>query len=802
MASYDGSILIETKVDGTGVKKGIGSISKEAKNMKTSFAGLGKAVAGAFAVKVLYDFGKQAVSLASDLQEVQNVVDVAFGDMAYKVEEFAKSSIRTMGISELTAKKTASTYMSMGKGMGLAVEDAFNMSLSLTQLSADMASFYNISQERADIALKSVYTGETETLKQYGIVMTQVNLEQYALSKGINKSLSSMNQQEMAMLRYNYVLEQTKLAQGDFVRTGGSWANQTRVLAEQWKQLMTIVGNGLIKVLTPLVAVLNQIVSSMISFANSIATVFGGQTYQAEQTSKAIESSVGSQEDLTKATEKTNKEAKKTTASFDEIQKLTENTSEGGAGAGGGGATSALSVAPFEIKSTEELEGNLDGISAKLETIKRDLISFMQPFQKLKMPFDLWIKNDIPQLIKEVKKLGQEIYKGLSETLSIVLPDLRDNVVVPMLNTLLTSILPMYTQIGTEITKTLTESFTIFNKLFQNIWSTGIAPSLKIFTKIWDETWDTIYSTWQKWGSPIFDNVREAIGNIGNTLQIAYDKYWRPIWENFMQMVDWLWTDHLQPLMANIGDFVGEFINGALEIYNKFITPLVNAFLNYFSPQLRNSLDLIMNLVGTTVAYMADALNSFVTTLKGVVQFITGVFTLDWEKAWEGIKTIVKGKWDGIKNIVKTAINFVIDFVNAMITAVIDGLNYVIDAVNKLSFDVPDWVPGIGGETFGFELDKLNANNYKIPKLAQGTVIPANYGNFLATLGDNKKAPEIVSPLPTMKQAFAEALAENGQNITIRFEEGSIGDLVRVLKPYIDKETKRVGNSMRLGGAY
>ena len=166
MASYDGSIMIETKVDSSGVQKGIGSINKQAKTMKTSFAGIGKAVTAAFAVKVLVDFGKQAVSLASDLQEVQNVVDVAFGDMADKVEEFAKTSIETMGISELTAKRTASTYMAMGKGMGLAAQDAFNMSLGLTQLSADMASFYNISQERADIALKAVYTGETEVLKQ------------------------------------------------------------------------------------------------------------------------------------------------------------------------------------------------------------------------------------------------------------------------------------------------------------------------------------------------------------------------------------------------------------------------------------------------------------------------------------------------------------------------------------------------------------------------------------------------------------------------------------------------------------
>ena len=177
----DGSIILSTKIDTSGINKGMNSI-------KGTIGKIGAAIGVAFGVSALVNFGKAAVNLASDLQEVQNVVDVAFGDMSYKAEEFAKSAIENFGISELSAKRTASTYMAMAKGMGIAEDVASDMAITMTGLTADIASFYNMSQERADVILKSVYTGETETLKQLGIVMTEVNLENFAMSQGITKN--------------------------------------------------------------------------------------------------------------------------------------------------------------------------------------------------------------------------------------------------------------------------------------------------------------------------------------------------------------------------------------------------------------------------------------------------------------------------------------------------------------------------------------------------------------------------------------------------------------------------------------
>lgn len=343
----DGSIILSTKVDTSGINKGMNSI-------KGTIGKIGAAIGVAFGVSALVNFGKAAVNLASDLQEVQNVVDVAFGNMSYKAEEFAKSAIENFGISELSAKRTASTYMAMAKGMGIAEDVASDMAITMTGLTADIASFYNMSQERADVILKSVYTGETETLKQLGIVMTEVNLENFAMSKGITKNLSAMTQQEKTMLRYQFVLEQTRLAQGDFVRTQDSWANQTRILTERWKEMQRIFGEAFMMLGTLILPAINNLVYGLTKVAefakvaaSNIYEMFTGKKFneQEEQTKQIADNIVEQAENQ----EELNKEMKKTLAGFDDIQILSSQTAEATETSGdnlfpstiGGGVTTA-----------------------------------------------------------------------------------------------------------------------------------------------------------------------------------------------------------------------------------------------------------------------------------------------------------------------------------------------------------------------------------------------------------------------------------------------------------------------------
>lgn len=227
--------------------------TKVTNRMGSAFKKLAKAFSVTAIIAGLTKIGKSAVQAASDLEEIQNVVDVAFGDAASDIDRFAKTCIDRFGLSEAAAKQMASTFMAIGSSMGIANNSAKTMSIQLTGLAADMASFYNTSVEAVSNALEGIYTGQTRALRQYGIVLDDATLAEYALTKGITKSVSSMNQAEKATLRYNYVLQQTANAQNDFSRTSGSWANSIRVLRQQWNAFMAELGSVITAVLTPIV---------------------------------------------------------------------------------------------------------------------------------------------------------------------------------------------------------------------------------------------------------------------------------------------------------------------------------------------------------------------------------------------------------------------------------------------------------------------------------------------------------------------------------------------------------------------
>ncbi len=229
---------------------------------------IGVAIASAFAVRTIINFGKEALELGSDLQEVQNVVDVTFTTMSDKVDEFAKNAAASAGLSETMAKKFAGTFGAMSKSFGFAESEAFDMSVALTQLSGDVASFYNLTQEEAYTKLKSVFTGETETLKDLGVVMTQSALDSFAMAKGYKKTTKAMSEQEKVALRYEFVMDQLSGASGDFLRTSDGWANQVRVLKLNVESFMATIGQGLINLLTPAIKLLNSLFVSLQKVAN------------------------------------------------------------------------------------------------------------------------------------------------------------------------------------------------------------------------------------------------------------------------------------------------------------------------------------------------------------------------------------------------------------------------------------------------------------------------------------------------------------------------------------------------------
>lgn len=213
---------------------GLVELETEVGRAESAFRSLGGVIAGLGIGYMLKEQFSSAVEYASDLTEVQNVVDVAFGNSSKVVDEWAQNTIDSVGLSELSAKQYAGTMGAMLKSSGLAGNAVNDMSMSITELAGDMASFYNLDTDVAFEKIRSGISGETEPLKQLGINMSVANLEAYALSEGINASYSEMTQAQQVMLRYNYLMDQTADMQGDYARTSDSFANQVRNLQQSW----------------------------------------------------------------------------------------------------------------------------------------------------------------------------------------------------------------------------------------------------------------------------------------------------------------------------------------------------------------------------------------------------------------------------------------------------------------------------------------------------------------------------------------------------------------------------------------
>ena len=321
-------------------------VERQTARMSNSFKRMAKTVASVLSVGAIVAFGKSCTELGSDLAEVQNVVDVTFGEMSASVDAFAKDAITQFGLSETMAKKYMGTYGAMAKAFGITGQAGLEMSKTITGLTGDVASFYNLSQDEAYTKLKSIFTGETESLKDLGVVMTQTALDQYALNNGFGKTTAKMTEQEKVMLRYQFVMSSLADASGDFARTADSWANQVRVLKLQFDSLRATIGQGLINALTPVIKVINELLSKTKTFAGYFKSFTealfgkksdGGISGAADAMAGAAGSS-GTLADNMENVAESAKKATKSLAAFDELNIVNQNPAAADSNVAGGGS--------------------------------------------------------------------------------------------------------------------------------------------------------------------------------------------------------------------------------------------------------------------------------------------------------------------------------------------------------------------------------------------------------------------------------------------------------------------------------
>lgn len=690
----DGSVIIDTRMDTTGVQNGVSAI-------KQSFNGLGSAVkkialliGGAFAVGKLAQFGKECVELGSDLTEVQNVVDVTFTTMSDKVNEFAKNAMTSAGLSETMAKRYVGTFGAMSKSFGFSESQAYDMSTALTQLTGDVASFYNISQDLAYIKLKSVFTGETETLKDLGVVMTQSALDQYALANGYGKTTSAMTEQEKVALRFAFVQEQLSAASGDFIRTSDSWANQVRVMQLQLQSLKATVGQGLINIFTPVLKVINILLGKLATLANAFKSFTelitgkksSGQTSgsgaglagtdtvadtadQYGQAADNAEKLADATNDNAKATKKANKETKNYLSSLDEVHKATStgsnssstpSSSGGSGGAGNSGLPS--SVGNVDYGNLAEGETALDKISDSAKKLADLLKKLWKPFREAwkkegKNTIEA-AKNALSGIAKLAKSVGKSLVEvwtnGTGATMLTTMLRIAQNVLKTIGN-IASGFADAWNKnnVGTQIIQNIADALVVVMQFVEKIAEDTAtwAANLNFYPLL--ESISNLTSTF----APILESI-------GNVLEWIYNNIVLP-------MLKWLIETGI-PIVINLVSDLARFFADHQPIIKAFGAALIGAFA------AAKIAGLASRIVGsiTTVASFIKGLIALMTGSSGIMGGIKAIATAIGPggifiaavtaciaigvllyKNWDKIKEVAGEVWDWIKNKTSTFVN-------------------------------------------------------------------------------------------------------------------------------------------------
>lgn len=679
----------------------------------------GKILAGAFAIKKITEFTSACLDLGSDLAEVQNVVDVTFSKMNEQVNNFAQNAVFQFGLSETMAKQYTGTFGAMAKAFGFVESEAYAMSTTLTGLAGDVASFYNITQGEAYTKLKSVFTGETESLKDLGVVMTQTALDQFALANGYGKTTAKMTEQEKVALRYAFVQQQLSLAQGDFARTSDSWANQVRILKLQFDSLRASLGQGFIAAVTPVIKVINTIMGKLVQLAN-VFSAFMKRLFGVKSDSSSgigavasdVSSATNAMDNLSNSTSGVGSAAKKAAKEIkglmgiDEINTISSTGSDSDSGSGDSSGIGNIGMDDWDFSQQEKAT---DGLLSKVEVFA----------DKVRNIF-----KNISNFIKKHKEIILSIIGGLVSGIIAFFIAGNWGAITGAIASVIGWIELIPTALGLAGLALTTPAALIAGAVVY-LWQTSDS-----FRNALINGWNALVSAL----TPYFKAIMGALKLVGDFLVTVLKPILFLLWDAWCTVVDnivkvtmSLWTNCIAPVVKFLGECLKKIIDGLNEIWqvwkptiekigeiliviwNNCLKPVINWLGNEFIQAFRN--------VGN---YIKPILESLKIMFGGLIDFIVGVFTGNWQKAWQGVQNIFRGIFDGLTNIAKKPLNAIIDAINAMIR----GLNKI---------KLPNWIPGFGG---------MGINIPTIPKLAKGGIVDAP---TIAMVGEAGK--EAVMPL-------------------------------------------------------
>lgn len=623
MSTNVGSVDFELLLNSNPFNKGIKNASNTIKSsgIENSLKKIGKLAVAAFSIKAIVNFGKECINLGSDLTEVQNVVDVTFGNLNTEVNRFAENAITQFGLGQTVTKKYVGTFGAMAKAFNFSNKEALVMSETLTGLTGDVASFYNLSSDEAYTKLKSVFTGETETLKDLGVVMTQNALDQYALANGYGKTTSKMSEQEKVALRYKFVLDKLSIANGDFARTSDSWANQTRVLSLRFNELKATLGQGFINMFTPIVKGINWVLAKLQVLANAFKLftemIFGnagGDNGESTVSNLATDAS-NAKDAVSGIGDSAKKSAKdlKSLASFDTAQILKKDDGDSSSSSSGGSGTGKIDTSGFNLAD------NIKQQASNIEDILNGVD--LEP-----------LKNSFNNLREAISYFGQGCGK--------ILDGFYNNYLKPLGNYVISDALPHFLNSTANAMKSI--DFDKLKNSFDNLWkvlepfSENVGNGLLWF-------YDNVLLKLTTWTIndvlPAFLDLLSGALKVLNQLIAAFEPVFQWFWNNFLEPIA-KWTggvivDTLNLVanaLSNIGDWMSNnqgFVTGmeiaVLAFFGAWKTVELMSFIAQSGGVIEALKNITLAITGSTVAKLKDKAETIYLNLLYAKDFVKSI---------------------------------------------------------------------------------------------------------------------------------------------------------------------------------
>lgn len=723
--------LRNTQNETTKITKGIsGGFSGIGASILGAVATLGTIV-GAFAVagKAAASMSKSCLELGSDLAEVQNVVDVTFGSMSSKVDKFAKDAIASYGLSETVAKKYMGVFGAMNKAFGFTTEKSYEMAEAVTKLTGDVASFYNLSSDEAYTKLKSIWTGETESLKDLGVVMTQTALDQYALANGYGKATAKMSESEKVMLRYAFVQDKLSAASGDFMRTSDGWANQVRVLGLRFESLQASIGQGLIPILTPIVQGLNTLISKIqvaVEWFNKLIARFTGQesisdvSAAAENSAAAIgkigENADSSADDTVKAVKK----IKGALAGIDEINILKSNDTETESGTADTGINEIGSVVSTD--TAKETETVLDDMIGKIEDFaKRIKDIFAELRDMFAEGFKVGLGNggidmsDLTDIFENIRNglrgiFGDgSVFDAYRDFLNKMMYGLGEiaGAFTSIGNTIGTNLLggigKYLEQNSDYIKERLISIYESWGRIFEQMGSfaTAFADVFSVFRNddaqqitadiiaIFGNAYFGIIDLLSRLGAdilklltqPFIDNKDKIKEALENTLP-AIEKYTGTISKfvkDTFEVIFNVYDEYVRPTFENFTEGLSKIVSAMTETYNKYVVPMLNQigdmFGECYESHVKPAIEKIITVLGKLGLRISEVFNDYIAPLfSWLIEVFTPFQTMLAEIILDTVFKISGAVWDAVGK-------------------VMDALDWLLDGgLGKWIADVENWI--------------------------------------------------------------------------------------------------------------